>query len=94
VGSFTLDKPRSLLPSQCARTRLTECLAEALNLSVSFVPPSCLPGLEVSVETMLDAGGKNVFLNVLKVAESKSKYLAASKGPLVCLTTMDGEMKV
>ena len=39
-------------------------------------------------------GKKNVFLNVLKVAESKSKYLAASKGPLVCLTTMDGEMKV
>lgn len=83
MGSFTLDKPRSPLPSQCARTRLTECLAEALNPSISFVPPSCLPGLEVSVETMLDAGGKNVFLDVLKAAESKSKCLAGSEVPLV-----------
>lgn len=56
-GSVSVCKPRSPPPSQCART----LEAEALNPSVSFVPPSCHPSLEVSVETKLDAGGTIAF---------------------------------
>lgn len=36
---------------------------------------------------------ENCFLAVLKAVESKSEGLAASEGPLVCHSMMDGEMK-